>query len=203
MILECPSVSQTVFSALDRWDDGEAAFTWKHQTSVQLGDGQTAADLYGVDGRQRRHAMVEVKKLMAVHQHEEARVFAMDLNLNKHPRQKTGDSAISNTWLQHDFNFKSPVRVPVVMHNLLFLLGPWLFCAINRWYWPWKAVLRWRGNMVLTSPPHPSYQKHRRFAKSPGLQIVRTYPEPRLHSRTSDWCRNCPRESKNIQYSIQ
>lgn len=117
--------------------------------------------------------------------------------------EKTGDSAISNTWLQHDFNFKSPVRVPVVMHNLLFLLGPWLFCAINRWYWPWKAVLRWRGNMVLTSPPHPSYQKHRRFVKSPGLRIVRTYPEPRLHSRTSDWCRNCPRESKNIQYSIQ
>ncbi len=30
--------------------------------SVELGDGQAAADLYGVDGRQRRHAMVEVKE---------------------------------------------------------------------------------------------------------------------------------------------
>lgn len=104
MILECPSVSQTVFSALDRWDDGEAAFTWKHQTSVQLGDGQTAADLYGVDGRQRRHAMVEVKKLMAVHQHEEARVFAMDLNLNKHPRQKKRET---QQLVIHDFNMTS------------------------------------------------------------------------------------------------
>lgn len=51
-----------------------------HQTSVQLGDGQTAADLYGVDGRQRRHAMVKAKEMMAVHEHKEARVLAMDLN---------------------------------------------------------------------------------------------------------------------------
>lgn len=57
-------------------------------TSVQLGDGQTAADLYGVDGRQRRHAMVEVKELMAVHKHTEARVLTMDLNLNNNTERK-------------------------------------------------------------------------------------------------------------------
>ncbi len=57
-------------------------------TSVELGDGQTAADLYGVDGRHRRHAMVEVKELMAVHEHAEARVLTMNLSLNKQQERK-------------------------------------------------------------------------------------------------------------------
>lgn len=57
-------------------------------SSVELGDGQTAADLYGVDGRHRRHTMVEVKELMAVHEHAEARVLAMKLNLNKQQERK-------------------------------------------------------------------------------------------------------------------
>lgn len=74
----------TVFNAQNGWvlvkllscDAAEVRGQW----SVQLGDGQTAADLDGVDGRQRRHAVVEVKELMAVHQHTEARVLTVDLN---------------------------------------------------------------------------------------------------------------------------
>lgn len=52
-------------------------------SSVQLGDGHTATDLYGVDGRNRCHTVIEVEELMTVHQHAKPRVLAVDLNLNK------------------------------------------------------------------------------------------------------------------------
>lgn len=61
----------------------KGGFTSRHQISVQLGDGHTATDLYGVNGCNRCHAMIEVKELVTVYEHTKARVLAMDFHLQK------------------------------------------------------------------------------------------------------------------------
>lgn len=52
-------------------------YCWR---SVEFGDGQAAADLDGVDGVQRHHAVVKVEELMTVYKHEETRMLTVDLN---------------------------------------------------------------------------------------------------------------------------
>lgn len=51
--------------------------------SVQFGEAQAAADLDGVDGRQRTHAVTEIEQRLTVQQHAETLVLAVNLQLEK------------------------------------------------------------------------------------------------------------------------
>lgn len=52
--------------------------------SVQFGEAQAAADLDGVDGRQRTHAVTEIEQRLTVQQHAETLVLAVNLQLEKY-----------------------------------------------------------------------------------------------------------------------
>lgn len=72
-------------NSLDGLAGGKGGFTLRYQISVQLGDGHTAIDLYGVNGCNRCHAMIEVKELVTVYEHTKAGVLAMDLHPKRLP----------------------------------------------------------------------------------------------------------------------